>query len=94
VLPNEVLKVSAPISADLGTLPTRKTLRIFELDFRSDPRWERFVSAHPDALIYHHPGWLSALENEYGEKCISLACSDENRQLSAILPSFIPRAYR
>ena len=80
--------MSTLISADSGTLPTRKNLRIFELDFRSDPRWERFVSAHPDALIYHHPGWLSALESEYGERCVSLACADENGQLNAILPLF------
>ena len=83
--------MSTLISADSGALPTRKNLRIFELDFRSDPRWERFVSAHPGALIYHHPGWLSALESEYGERCVSLACADENGQLNAILPLFYTR---
>jgi len=65
-----------------------KALRVFEMNFRSDPRWERFISAHPDALIYHHPGWLSALESEYGQKCISLACADETGQLRAVLPLF------
>ena len=70
--------MSTLISADSATSPTRKNLRIFEMDFRGDPRWERFVSAHPDALIYHHPGWLSALESEYGERCVGLACVDDN----------------
>lgn len=65
-----------------------KVLRVFEMDIRSDPRWERFVSAHPDALIFHHPEWLSALESEYGQKCVSLACADEFGQLSAVLPLF------
>jgi len=76
------------ISAEPAILTTGKALRVFELNFRSDPRWERFVSAHPDALIYHHPGWLSALESEYGERCVSLACADQNGKLSAILPLF------
>lgn len=46
------------------------------------------MSSHPDALIFHHPGWLSALENEYGQKCVSLACADELGRLSAVLPLF------
>ena len=61
-------------------------LRVFELDFRNDSRWEEFVSSHPDALIYHHPDWLTALEKEYGAKCLSLACEDENRRLHGVLP--------
>ena len=70
------------------TVSRGKALHVFELDFRSDPRWERFISSHPDALIYHHPGWLSALESEYGQKCVSLACADDSGQLSAVLPLF------
>ena len=75
-----MLPAESPIST------TGKTLSVLEVDFCKDPRWERFVSAHPDALVFHHPGWLSALESEYGQKCIGLACADENGQLSAILP--------
>lgn len=63
-------------------------LRVFELDFRNDARWEQFVAAHPEALIFHHPSWLAALESEYGQKCVSLGCADECGQLQAILPLF------
>lgn len=69
-------------------------LRVFELDFRNDARWERFVCAHPDALIFHHPGWLAALESEYDQKCVSLACADENGQLTAVLPLFYTKGLR
>ena len=76
------------ISAETPSSHAPRGLRVFECEFQKDPRWERFVSAHPDALIYHHPSWLSALETEYGQKCISLACADEQGQLLAILPIF------
>lgn len=83
------LEVSALISADrTALLPRRNALSVFEMDIRTDCRWDRFVSAHPDALIYHHPGWLAALESEYGQKCVSLACADEFGRLSAVLPLF------
>lgn len=82
-------EVPALISAErTALLPRREALSIFEMDIRSDPRWEQFVSAHPDALIYHHPGWLSELESEYGQKCVSLACTDEFGRLYAVLPLF------
>lgn len=63
-----------------------KVLRVFEMDIHSDPRWERFVLAHPDALIFHHPGWIGSLESEYGQKCVPLACADEGGHVQAILP--------
>lgn len=76
------------ISADAEKPVIREVLTVLELDFRTDLRWERFVASHPDALIYHHPGWLSALESEYGQKCVSLACVNEQDQVCAVLPLF------
>ncbi len=76
------------ISTDLETLSTGQALSVFELDFHKDPGWEHFVSSHPDALIYHHAGWLSALESEYVQKCVSLACADEQGRICAVLPLF------
>jgi hypothetical protein len=64
----------------------KTTLRAVELDFRKDRRWEEFVSSHPDALIYHHPEWLMALEGEYGQKYVTLGCEDQHGNLSAVLP--------
>lgn len=76
------------ISVELETSSLQPALSIFELDFRKDSRWESFVSSHPDALIYHHADWLSALESEYRQKCVSLACQDEQGQICAVLPLF------
>ena len=64
------------------------TLRTIKLDFRNDPRWDEFVSSHEGALIYHHSSWLIALEEEYGQKCVSLACVDSTDQVRALLPLF------
>jgi hypothetical protein len=61
-------------------------LRVFEVDFRTDPRWIPFVSEHPNGSIYHHPLWLRALEKEYEQNFVSLACLDANGQFRAILP--------
>jgi Acetyltransferase (GNAT) domain len=68
-----------------------KALHVFEMNFREDSRWKEFIYSHPDALIYHHPAWLTALESEYGQKCICLACEDEAGQLCAILPLLYTR---
>lgn len=76
----------------IATVPlatsTLRAFRVVQVDFRSDPRWLEFISCHPDALIYHHPGWLAALEAEYGQKCVSLACEDANGRFRAVLPLF------
>jgi len=79
------------IAQDSLVSARRTALRVVETDFRSDSRWIEFISEHPDALIYHHPGWLAALENEYGQKCLSLACEDERGNLTAVLPLFYTR---
>jgi len=64
----------------------QKDLRVIEVDPRTDPRWESFVCKHPDGAIYHHPAWLIALECEYGQKGIYLACVNSDEQLLAVLP--------
>jgi Acetyltransferase (GNAT) domain len=64
------------------------TTRVVEVDPRSDARWAAFVASHPDALIYHHPSWLEALADEYGERPASLACEDGDRGLRGVLPLF------
>jgi hypothetical protein len=66
-------------------------LHVCSLDPKTDPRWESFVQTHPDALIYHHPGWLEAIEREYGQQALHLACEDATGQLVAVLPLFYTR---
>lgn len=36
------------------------------LDPLADPRWERFVTSASDALVFHHPAWISMVNAEYG----------------------------
>ena len=83
-----VLRDSTLGSMDSAVLVCPRTTQIVQLDFRTDPRWEHFVSMHPDALIYHHWGWLAALEAEYDQPCLSLASVDESGELDGILPLF------
>ena len=66
-------------------------LRIAQIDPHRDSRWEGFVDAHPDALIFHHPAWLQVLEREYGRRCIALICESEDGTLHGILPLFSTR---
>ena len=64
-------------------------LGIEEVDFR-EPEWLAFISAHPDALIYHHPDFLAGMEREYGQKCLALGCVQEGK-LQGLLPLFYTR---
>lgn len=72
---------------------TSGRLHVIETDFRADPRWLDFLTSHRDALIYHHPGWLTALEEEYGRKCIALACEGEDGRVYGILPLLPTRGF-
>src|SRR2546425_7803465 len=65
---------------------SKNGLRVVLVDLRTDKRWEAFLASHPDAVIYQHPGWIRALETEYGRECITLACEDAGGQLRGILP--------
>jgi CelD/BcsL family acetyltransferase involved in cellulose biosynthesis len=67
------------------------TLRVVEVDFQNDPRWEALVTALPNSLIYHHPAWLQVLEESYGYKPVNLACEDANGKLRGVLPLFYMR---
>ena len=62
------------------------TLRVVEVDPVSDPRWGRYVAEHPHALVYHQPGYLGALAEEYGERPVNLACEDAEGRLRGVLP--------
>jgi hypothetical protein len=69
-----------------GAPADRASTNIVEIDFRSDPRWDRFIADHPDGLVYHHSRWLSALEREYGQTPLALAIEDAHHQLHGVLP--------
>ncbi|HEX2712746.1 MAG TPA: GNAT family N-acetyltransferase [Candidatus Acidoferrales bacterium] len=75
-------------SADSATLQSEpgRELHIAEIDFHTDPRWNQFLASCSNALIFHHPSWLEALEREYAQHCVGLACEDKNGNLMGILP--------
>jgi len=66
-------------------------LRVVDLDFRTDPRWDEFVSSHPDGLVFHHSAWLRTLEREYGSLFLALACEDAGRRIQGVLPLAVTR---
>jgi hypothetical protein len=54
---------------------TRRTLSVntecsatsvYEINPLSDPRWEPFVTRHPQASVFHSTNWLRALRTTYG----------------------------
>jgi hypothetical protein len=63
---------------------------VIEVD-TSDPRWDAFVLAAQGATVFHHSGWLAALENEYGQQPLKLACEEPDGTLSGILPLMVTR---
>lgn len=67
-----------------STPPT--DLRVVEVVFKNDPRWDAFVSAHPEATVFHHTAWLMALTQEYRRQPIALACEDAAGSIRGILP--------
>jgi hypothetical protein len=75
-------------SRETISLGTEASFRVFELDYRVDPRWKRFISSHPDALIYHHPGWAFSVRRGIWQRCVALACSDDAGKICAVLPLF------
>ena len=67
------------------------SLRAVEINPWEDSRWEAFVMRHPDGTIYHHPAWLKALECEYRQRTLFLACEDPDGVLLGILPLLYTR---
>ena len=61
-------------------------LRIVEVDPLADRRYQAFISSHPKALVFHHPGWLRSLEEEYEGPVTVLACETSDGRLEGILP--------
>lgn len=61
-------------------------LRVVETNPLADPLWDAFVLAHPDATVYHHSGWLCALQEEYRQPAVHLACETPSGTRVGILP--------
>ena len=71
-------------TAGLATPP--RTTGVVELDPVVDRRWDEYVSAHPDGLVYHHSRWLRCLQREYGRRALGLAVVGPEGRVGGVLP--------
>ena len=69
-------KDSAP--ADSSVSPTA----VYTVDPLSDGRWPKFLENHPEATIFHTPGWLEALRRTYGYSPIVYTTAPPNAKLT------------
>jgi CelD/BcsL family acetyltransferase involved in cellulose biosynthesis len=67
-------------------------LNVAEIDPIRDSRWLAFVEATPGASIFHHPSWLSVIEDTYGYKSVCLGAIDA-QSLVGILPLIEVRSW-
>ena len=55
--------------------------RVYEVDPLEDPRWQSLVERHPQASIFHHVGWLHALNRTYGYEPVVFTASPPTSDL-------------
>lgn len=48
----------------------------------SDRRWDHLVARHPEATVFHQPGWLDALNRTYGYKPLVLTTAAPGQPLT------------
>jgi CelD/BcsL family acetyltransferase involved in cellulose biosynthesis len=65
--------------------------RVREIDPSADPRWDEFVAAQPDGVVYQHSAWLRCLAAEYGHSLTGLCCEDAAGRLTGVLPLMATR---
>src|SRR5579872_1318551 len=56
-------------------------MAVYELDPLTDPRWSDFTKVHPEASVFHTPGWLSALWSTYHYEPIVLTTTPPGQSL-------------
>jgi hypothetical protein len=44
---------------------TARSANVISIDPLIDQRWKRYISDHPDALVFHHPAWLRTLQEAF-----------------------------
>ena len=61
-------------------------MNVYEIDPTADERWDDFLQNHPDASVFHTPGWLEALRRTYGYTPIAFTTSPPGRPLTNGIP--------
>jgi hypothetical protein len=55
---------------------------LYKIDPLQDPRWAQFLRQHPQASIFHTPGWLNALDRTYAYHLKVLTTSPPDHALT------------
>src|SRR6266849_3544905 len=55
---------------------------IYSLDPLRDPRWAVLSEKHPDASVFHTPGWLEALRRTYGYEPVAYTTASPGTDLT------------
>jgi hypothetical protein len=94
--PNDMKKEKYLMKAEpfSRTRDESSSLHIIQLNPRTDPRWEAFMTRFSNSVIYQHPAWLAVVEEAYGYTPMHLACEDSTGNLRGILPLFYRRGLR
>jgi Acetyltransferase (GNAT) domain len=76
-----------PTRGGIASGVSRDALRVSVATPSDEKRWADFVEAHPQGVIYQHPQWVAALEEEYGRKSCTLLCHHDSNsgQLRGVL---------
>jgi Acetyltransferase (GNAT) domain len=59
---------------------------VFRINPLTDPRWAALVARHPQASIFHSPGWIAALHRTYGYEPIAYTTSPPGQDLLCGIP--------
>ena len=57
-------------------------MAFYRIDPTKDTRWEAFVQKHPNASIFHTPGWLEALRRTYDYEPVVFTTSPPGTELT------------
>ena len=57
-------------------------MTVHQIDPLQDPRWAELLQAHPQASIFHTPGWLESLQRTYGYEPLVLTTSPPGSALT------------
>lgn len=64
---------------------------VIETNCVTDPRWNAFIKCHPRGAIYHHSLWLAALQEEFDQETLYLACVNSDGEFQGLFPLFYTR---
>jgi hypothetical protein len=57
-------------------------MEVFAIDPLHDPRWAEFICRHPQASLFHSPGWLEALRRTYGYQPVAFTTAAPGAELA------------